>query len=95
MGGFSKGDVNYIPPCKDCEKRFVGCHSSCSDYKEWKHLKICRDIERTKYENIYAANRKRCVEIGDHLRGRKCDKLKKLRSSYATLHKSSRPKMEA
>ena len=22
-------------PCKDCEKRYVGCHSKCSDYKDW------------------------------------------------------------
>ncbi len=29
----------YIPaPCKDCEKRKIGCHSSCDDYlkfREW------------------------------------------------------------
>ena len=23
-------------PCKDCEKRYVGCHSDCIDYKDWK-----------------------------------------------------------
>lgn len=22
--------------CKDCTKRKVGCHSTCTDYKEWK-----------------------------------------------------------
>ena len=25
-----------MSPCKDCQKRFVGCHSSCNDYAEWK-----------------------------------------------------------
>ena len=25
-------------PCKDCEVRFVGCHSYCDDYKEWKRV---------------------------------------------------------
>lgn len=20
-------------PCKDCDKRFIGCHGSCDDYK--------------------------------------------------------------
>lgn len=24
------------PPCKDCEERFVGCHSQCEKYKEWR-----------------------------------------------------------
>lgn len=24
------------PPCKDCKKRFVGCHSICEQYLEWK-----------------------------------------------------------
>lgn len=94
MGGFNREDVNYLPPCKDCVKRFVGCHSSCNEYKEWKHFKIGRNCERAKYENMYASNRKKCVEIGDHLRGRNCDRTKSLKSSYATLHKSSRPKME-
>lgn len=22
-------------PCKDCEKRYPACHSSCDLYKEW------------------------------------------------------------
>lgn len=24
------------PQCKNCEKRYVGCHSECEDYKSWK-----------------------------------------------------------
>ena len=23
-------------PCRRCEKREVGCHGKCEDYKEWK-----------------------------------------------------------
>lgn len=23
-------------PCKNCDKRYLGCHSQCEDYKEWK-----------------------------------------------------------
>ena len=23
-------------PCADCQKRRVGCHSDCEDYKTWK-----------------------------------------------------------
>lgn len=24
------------PPCKDCDERFVGCHSQCEEYKKWR-----------------------------------------------------------
>lgn len=24
-----------VAPCKDCEKRVVGCHSSCEDFVQW------------------------------------------------------------
>ena len=24
-----------ICPCKDCDKRKVGCHSECNKYKDW------------------------------------------------------------
>lgn len=23
------------PPCKDCQKRHLGCHGSCEEYKTW------------------------------------------------------------
>lgn len=23
-------------PCKDCEKRYLGCHSECEQYLDWK-----------------------------------------------------------
>ena len=26
-------------PCKDCKRRFLGCHSSCGEYKTWQKLK--------------------------------------------------------
>ena len=25
-------------PCKECTSRFVGCHSYCDDYKEWRKV---------------------------------------------------------
>lgn len=25
-------------PCKECERRYVNCHSKCSDYKSWKGI---------------------------------------------------------
>jgi len=24
------------PPCKGCERRLIGCHALCADYKDWK-----------------------------------------------------------
>lgn len=26
----------YMPPCKDCADRAVGCHGTCGRYKEYK-----------------------------------------------------------
>ena len=31
----NKGKSNVKPPCKDCIKREIGCHSKCDDYKAW------------------------------------------------------------
>ena len=31
-----------LAPCKNCPNRYVGCHSDCADYKEFRKLK---DIE--------------------------------------------------
>ena len=31
--------MNQTCPCKDCKRRFLGCHSSCGDYISWKKLK--------------------------------------------------------
>ena len=28
-----------IAPCKDCEKRVVGCHSSCEEYKKFREFR--------------------------------------------------------
>ena len=41
-------------PCKDCERRFVGCHSKCADYAE----------SRKQYEAAKAAAREN--HRGDH-----------------------------
>lgn len=31
--------MNSPCPCKDCKRRFLGCHSSCGEYKTWQKLK--------------------------------------------------------
>ncbi len=28
-----------LAPCKDCEKRVLGCHSSCEEYQEFRKAK--------------------------------------------------------
>ena len=40
------GNINY--PCKGCDKREVGCHSTCTEYNEIK--------ERAKVEKELAKN---------------------------------------
>lgn len=37
-------------PCRYCEKRYVGCHGNCSDYKEW-------NSENEKLKNKYKEER--------------------------------------
>ena len=36
MGSFNHTSSSFSHCCKDCEKRFVGCHSTCKDYKDAK-----------------------------------------------------------
>lgn len=36
MGSFNSSSSSFSHCCKGCEKRFVGCHSTCEDYKEAK-----------------------------------------------------------
>ena len=39
-------------PCRYCEKRDVGCHGKCSDYKEWKaESDKLHEIERKERQN--------------------------------------------
>lgn len=37
--------MSVTSSCKGCEKRFVGCHATCEDYKSFKeNLKMRNDI---------------------------------------------------
>lgn len=51
------------PPCKDCEKRHVGCHSSCEDYKMYHDenvkLQEQRAEFRRKIEDYYEVRKHR------------------------------------
>ena len=38
---------HLISPCKDCEKRYLGCHSGCPEYKQFKDsIDIARENKR-------------------------------------------------
>lgn len=39
-------------PCRDCEKRNIGCHSKCSLYKEW--AKENEKLRHERYEKTRA-----------------------------------------
>ena len=54
MGGsitVKKGHKN--PPCKDCEKRHVGCHSSCEDYIAYSENRAKQNARRFKDTSLY------------------------------------------
>lgn len=36
-------------PCKQCEKRHVGCHSACQAYQDWKKaLALAAEVKQAK-----------------------------------------------
>ena len=37
--------MSNVCKCRDCTKRYVGCHSTCIDYKEWKTNKDQKNKE--------------------------------------------------
>ena len=39
------GPIRDIPPCKDCQDRYILCHDKCKRYADWKS-----EIERVKEE---------------------------------------------
>ena len=39
--------INMKTPCQKCEKRHIGCHGSCDDYKQFckEHDELKRKVE--------------------------------------------------
>ena len=52
-----------IAPCKDCTKRYLGCHDRCKDYQEFhKEQMELREIRRRRKDQFYGSlsiNRKK------------------------------------
>ena len=47
-------------PCKDCPDRYVGCHSSCSKYKEFQNF--CAEINE-KRSYLYTEEARRVSRV--------------------------------
>ncbi|MBR2869810.1 MAG: hypothetical protein IKB98_00300 [Clostridia bacterium] len=45
-----------VCPCKECNKRQVGCHSTCTLYTEWKQSGV--EIDKGNYFNKRIKRRK-------------------------------------
>lgn len=43
-----------VTPCKDCQKRYIGCHGSCLDYHDWK---VRREENNKRRREYHEANR--------------------------------------
>ena len=54
---------NLPSPCKNCTKRYVSCHASCCDYKEYKRL-----LDEDK--RIISENKKRVCIYDEYISGR-------------------------
>lgn len=50
-------------PCYDCDKRYVGCHGDCKEYKDWlkEHLKAKKEARRRMHQ-------KNIGYLGEHFR---------------------------
>lgn len=42
----------YDSPCKDCNDRVLGCHSTCTKYKEFKEFRNKVSKARLEYKTI-------------------------------------------
>ena len=59
-------------PCKDCPERFIGCHSSCEKYRQYRseldEIKAKRAADKD--ERAFASEIKGAVKrLRDHKRG--------------------------
>lgn len=50
MGNFNGRTCDFSYCCRNCQKRFVGCHSTCEEYKEAK----AKFEEKKKWEKEHA-----------------------------------------
>lgn len=49
-------------PCKDCDERYLGCHSKCSKYKEFRAAKdkeIEENLKRARFHSAFYKHERR------------------------------------
>lgn len=53
-------------PCKNCDMRVVDCHSTCSDYIDYKNkIAAINEIKRREWEFMdYSLDRKLAMGVG-------------------------------
>ena len=53
-------------PCKNCEMRAINCHSTCSDYVDYKNkLDAINEVKRREWEVMdYSFDRKLAMGVG-------------------------------
>ena len=76
FNGNFNGVNSKISPCKNCTKRYVGCHGECLEYIDWRQSV---DIER---EHLHEAKQQENMIRSDQIY--RCSKMKK------TSHKNGR-----
>lgn len=52
-----------MSPCKDCEKRVLGCHSNCAEYVEFKNKRKDEADAKSKYYEVKRYNAERAIKI--------------------------------
>lgn len=53
-----------IPPCKDCDKRAIGCHCTCEEYQKFRKFKDDECAARLEARQKEDG----CQEIREHIR---------------------------
>ncbi len=53
-------------PCYNCQKRVVGCHSTCDDYKSFREEKdkLKQKIKKEQFADAYISQRQ-CKKMGE------------------------------
>lgn len=51
--------TRHKAPCKDCERRKLGCHGRCEPYKEWKKELDAENKARTREYNANKMHRRK------------------------------------
>lgn len=70
MGKYDNLDeLDYLPssPCKkDCKERHVGCHATCTDYKNWRSA--LDKINEKRLDDTIMFSKEMCRNIARKLR---------------------------